>query len=394
MPVFDEIRNAFRPVKLWVPASEVEPGALRQIENTANLPFVFRHVAVLPDVHGGVGATVGTVVATKGALVPAAVGVDIGCGMMAVRTALDPGPVREMAGRIRGGIEAAVPLGFRGNDEITSSVSSWKGWRRPPESPCLDRALRRKAECQMGSLGGGNHFIEVCLDEEDSVWVMLHSGSRNVGKTLAERHIHEAKRLRALAGDRLPDPAHSWLEEGTAEFAAYLKDLAWCQDYALQNRVEMMDRVLGVLARVLGDEGALKRTLEVNCHHNYAAPEVHFQERVWVTRKGAVRARRGELGIIPGSMGTRSYIVRGRGSPDSYDSCSHGAGRRMSRHEARKRFEPKDLVDQTAGVECRKDAGVLDEIPGAYKDIDTVMARQEDLVEVVAVLRQAVCVKG
>jgi tRNA-splicing ligase RtcB (3'-phosphate/5'-hydroxy nucleic acid ligase) len=393
MPVLSEIRDHHAPIKLWVPASEVEADALAQLVNTASLPFIFKHLAVMPDVHVGKGATVGSVVATKGAIVPACVGVDIGCGMMAVKTPLDPGRLLDKAGELRARIENVIPLGFDSNKNITSSVETWPGWRRK-HSEFLDKNLEKNALRQLGSLGGGNHFIEICLDQNEDVWVMLHSGSRHVGNTLAERHIHEAQSLMRTQKITLPDRDLAYLTEETEEFADYLKDLRWCQDYALQNRVEMMDRVMDLLAKSLNGGRPVPRLLEVNCHHNYVERERHFGEIVWVTRKGAVRAEEGDWGIIPGSMGTKSYIVKGKGNGDSFNSCSHGAGRRMSRGEAKRRFSVQDLVEQTKGVECRKDGHVLDEIPSAYKDIDEVMRNQADLAEIVHELKQVLVVKG
>ncbi|MCH8075166.1 MAG: RtcB family protein [SAR324 cluster bacterium] len=390
MPVLSELKGRV-PVKMWTDAAKVDSATLDQLKNTASLPFVFRHVAAMPDVHLGIGATVGSVVATRGAVIPAAVGVDIGCGMMALKTSLPAGRVHRKAAAVRADIEQAVPVGYRGNATESASARRWNRWGDTRHSPFMDRALIDKAMRQMGSLGGGNHFIEICLDEEETVWVMLHSGSRNVGKTLAERHINEAKDLMKRMTIHLPDRNLAYLTQGTAEFAAYLRDLNWCQDYALQNRIEMMERIKNLLRKRFGE---FTISMEVNCHHNYAATETHFGEEVIVTRKGAVRARRGDLGIIPGSMGVRSFIVRGLGNPESFHSCAHGAGRRMSRTAAKKKFTLKDLAAQTHGVECRKDGGVLDEIPGAYKDIDEVMANQSDLVEVVAALKQFICVKG
>lgn len=393
MPILSEIKEAHSPIKLWVPAAQVEKDALQQLQNTANLPFVFKHVAVMPDVHLGKGATVGSVVATKGAIVPACVGVDIGCGMMAVKLPLEPLPVMDKAKEIRAHIENRVPVGFEGNDHVAKSVEKWKGWGRP-HSAFLDDKLMKNALRQLGSLGGGNHFIEVCLDQNEDVWVILHSGSRHVGNSLAERHINSAKHLMQVHKVHLPDMDLAYLTEHTQEFDEYMKDLHWCQEYAYQNRIEMMDRVLEIMARLFHGGKPLARLLEVNCHHNYVEREKHFGELVWVTRKGAVRAEEGDWGIIPGSMGTKSYIVKGKGNPDSFNSCAHGAGRRMSRGEAKRRFSLQDLAEQTKGVECRKDGEVLDEIPGAYKDIDEVMKNQEDLVDVVYELKQVLTVKG
>ena len=379
------------PVKIW--ADEVEHQALSQLRNIARLPFVFKHIAVMPDVHLGIGATVGSVVATKGAVCPAAVGVDIGCGMRAVElpdvtsSALDG-----KLARLRGSIERAIPVGFDSNRRIDDDARLWPGWEAFRDVHPKGQHRRDKAMAQLGSLGGGNHFIEVCLDARDTVWVMLHSGSRNIGNFLAGIYINGAKGVMRKLAVSLPDPDLAYFAQGTAEYASYMHDLLWCQDYARKNREIMMSRLLRELGHVLGLEPRLG--VSVDCHHNFAVMERHFGEEVLVTRKGAVRARRGDLGIIPGSMGTKSYIVRGLGNPESFESCSHGAGRRMSRNAARRRFSVHDLKEQTRGVECRKDSGVIDEIPGAYKDIDAVMEDQSDLVAVVATLKQVLCVKG
>jgi tRNA-splicing ligase RtcB len=382
------------PAKIWAPLQEVEPQAQRQLQNLASLPFVFKHVAAMPDVHLGKGATVGSVIATQKAVIPAAVGVDIGCGMMAVKTPLDARVVQDKIKSIRQSIERSIPLGHEANRRLSLSVENWKGWSQTGAHQLFDKDLLNRARLQLGSLGGGNHFIEICLDLEGSVWVMLHSGSRNIGKTLAERHINRAKGLMKKMLVDLPDPDLAYLMEGSHEFDQYIADLHWCQSYAYQNRIEMMDRVMKDLAFAINHGKPIERLMEVNCHHNYTQQEVHFGEKVWLTRKGAVHAGLEELGIIPGSMGTKSYIVRGLGNPDSFQSCSHGAGRRMSRSEAKRRFTVDDLKKQTVGVESRKDQAVVDEIPAAYKDIDQVMENQKDLVEVVAQLKQILCVKG
>ena len=380
------------PVKVWT--DDVDDNSLRQLRNIAHLPFVFHHVAAMADVHLGVGATVGAVIATKGAVIPAAVGVDIGCGMAAVKLPLPASALEGKLADLRRAIERVVPLGFDRHRTVPPRARAWPGWERFGDIHPKAQDLRQKALEQLGTLGGGNHFIEVCVDAEGAVWVMLHSGSRNLGKSLADIHIHEAKGVMRRLMLELPDPELAYLKEGSAEYDSYMRDLAFAQDYARQNRRAMLDAILGELSRLLNAGAELRPALEINCHHNYAVKERHYGEEVLVTRKGAVRAGPGDLGIIPGSMGSKSYIVRGKGCPETFDSCSHGAGRRMSRHEAKKRFTVADLQKQTAGVECRKDSGVLDEIPGAYKPIDEVMANQADLVEVVAVLKQALCVKG
>jgi tRNA-splicing ligase RtcB len=368
------------------------------------MPFVFSHVAAMPDVHVGIGATVGSVLATKGAIIPAAVGVDIGCGMLAAQTTLTASDLPESLAKIRARIERAVPHGF-----VTIQGRSVKGaWVVAPDSVItrwrglagrLDRIVekypRLKAKSpqqQLGTLGGGNHFIEICLDTVETVWVMLHSGSRGIGNLIGQTFIELARKDMKRHFIDLPDRDLAYLVEGTAHFDDYVEAMHWAQDYAAENRRAMLDSVLRVLREELrpfrlGD-------VAVNCHHNYTTRETHFGEHVLVTRKGAVRAGRGELGIIPGSMGARSYVVRGLGNPDSFESCSHGAGRTMSRTEARKRFTVDQHVAATAGVECRKDADVIDETPAAYKNIDAVMAAQRDLVEIVHTLKQVVCVKG
>lgn len=396
MPILGVLNKAKVPVKIWSPILEVESEALTQLTNIANLPFVFKHIAVMPDVHLGKGATVGSVIAGKGAISPAAVGVDIGCGMMAVKTELNHKAVCDKLPELRASIERGIPVGQDSNDfnKLARSVEDWKGWETAPEFVMNDEYRGKKAKSQLGSLGGGNHFIEICLDADSNVWVMLHSGSRYAGKELAMKHMNAAKGLMKQMFIGLPDPDLAYLPEGTEQFKEYLKDLNWAQDYAYQNRIEMMNRAMKDLAHMFNNGEPLKRLLEVNCHHNYVSKEHHYGENVLITRKGAVRAREGEYGIIPGSMGTRSYIVKGRGNLESYCSCSHGAGRKMSRTAAKKHFTLADFAEQTKGVECRKDEGVLDEIPGAYKDIDQVMENQKDLVEVVAVLKQVLCIKG
>ena len=409
MPVRFELQSKV-PVKVWAEPHQVDSEAMEQLKRTASLPFVFKWVAAMPDVHLGKGATVGSIVATKGAVIPAAVGVDIGCGMMAVRTQLEEGPVRERLKDIRAAIEERIPVGFNKHKSALPSAGKWEGWRTFQQLAENRTDLRDRARRQLGTLGGGNHFIEICTEEnieenentgeQSRVWVMLHSGSRNVGKTLADVHISKAKSVIQQMAVSLPDRDLAYFTQGTREYQAYMHDLHWCQAYAKRNREEMMRTILEVIAtlpgagKTLGDGKTVPIDMEVNCHHNYADMEEHFGEQVLVTRKGALRARRGDLGIIPGSMGVRSFIVEGLGNPDSFHSCSHGAGRRMSRTRAKKEFTLDDLAAQTEGVECRKDKGVLDEIPGAYKDIGEVMDNQSDLVRVVATLKQILCVKG
>ena len=393
-----------RPVKMWTRGVPVENGARAQLSNVAKMPFVHSHVAVMPDVHVGIGATVGSVVATRGAIIPAAVGVDLGCGMMAVQTTLRAEDLPDSLAALRRRIELAVPHGF-----VTDRDYALKGsWRETPEAVaarwgCLAGRYARIVEKrpqvstkqphkQLGTLGGGNHFIELCLDTAGGVWVMLHSGSRGAGNRIGQVYIELAREDMRRHFINLPDRDLAYLVEGTGHFEDYAEAMHWAQDYAAENRRAMMESVLAVMRELL--PRFTTRDVAVNCHHNYVARETHFGEDVWVTRKGAVRAGRGELGIIPGSMGARSFIVRGLGCADSFESCSHGAGRRMSRTEARKRFTVADHKAATAGVECRKDSGVVDETPAAYKDIDAVMAAQGDLVEIVATLKQVLCVKG
>jgi len=401
MAVKAVLNKARVPIKIWSDIDKVESSALDQLTNTANLPFVFKWVSAMPDVHLGHGATVGSVIATKGAICPAAVGVDIGCGMCAVKTDLDAKVVQDKIKEIRHSIERSVPVGFEKNKKITKTVEHWTGWGTW-DTLNATKTHRKGADdlwvtcrAQLGTLGGGNHFIEVCLDLDNNVWVMLHSGSRNIGKSLAEMHMHGAKEDMKRMFISLPDPDLAYFVESTKGYTEYMHDLMWAQEYARENRDEMMRRVLKDLSyAVHGEDGKVKKLMEVNCHHNYASMEHHYGENVLVTRKGAVRARQGDLGIIPGSMGAKSFIVRGLGNDESFHSCSHGAGRRMSRGAAKRMFTVEDVEAQTAGVECRKDSGIIDEIPGAYKDIDEVMANQTDLVEVVAQLKQIMCVKG
>ena len=364
-------------------------------KNVASLPFVFKHVALMPDVHLGKGALVGSVVATQDAIMPAAVGVDIGCGMCAMQTPFTAGQLDDKKlKKIRKALEDAIPVGFNQTQSADKKVYNWQGWKDFKDLHPGVQHLESKALMQMGSLGGGNHFIELCLDTQDQVWLMLHSGSRNIGNMLAKNHIQTAKALAKLAQAKLPDPDLAYFVAGTDEFAAYWRDLQWAQDYARYNRDVMMARFKLIVEGHLAGGKPTKPVLSVNCHHNYAEKEVHFGEDVYVTRKGAVRAQTNDYGIIPGSMGAKSFIVRGKGHHDSYCSCSHGAGRLMSRSKAKRTFTVDDVVKQTEGIECRKDAGVIDEIPAAYKPIEDVMANQADLVEVVATLKQVLCVKG
>ncbi len=404
---YEVMRTGRVPIKAWTRGLGIEEQAKKQLHNLSQLPIVFRHIAVMPDVHFGIGATVGSVVPTQGAIIPAAVGVDIGCGMMAVETTLEANQLPDSLRALRLAIEKAVPHGRTAN----GGRGDRGAWHKVPDAPTQAwKALSREYKeivdkhpklgegndlNHLGTLGTGNHFIEVCLDERDRVWFMLHSGSRGVGNRIGTYFIALAKKDMKIYVNDLPDVDLAYLREGTEHFDDYVQAVEWAQRFAMTNRTLMMDAV--IKAARLDATGLPPFTLgevAVNCHHNYVAKEHHFGEDVFVTRKGAVRARAGELGIIPGSMGARSYIVRGRGDPQSFCSCSHGAGRAMSRGEAKRRFTVDDHVKATAGIECRKDADVIDETPMAYKPIDKVMEAQADLVEVVHELRQVVCVKG
>jgi tRNA-splicing ligase RtcB (3'-phosphate/5'-hydroxy nucleic acid ligase) len=380
-------------IRLWTQPETVEDQAMRQLQNIAALPWTYKHVAVMPDVHYGKGATVGSVIAMRDAVSPAAVGVDIGCGMTAVRTSLRAEDLPADLSRLRSLVEREVPVGFgqhRATAFTNRDATDWDTfWRGFDELTPAVKANSAKALHQMGTLGGGNHFIEVCLDTQKQVWVMLHSGSRGIGNLLAQHHIEVARGL--AHNQSLPDPDLAVFLAHTPQMKAYRHDLFWAQDYARRNRAVMLRLICDVLRKQFPQ---IRFDEPISAHHNYVAEETHFGEDVLVTRKGAIRAGRDELGIIPGSMGTGSYIVRGLGNPDSFESASHGAGRRMSRNKARKQFTEADLAEQTAGVECRKDSGVVDEIPAAYKDIDEVIRNQDDLVEIVAKLKQVICIKG
>lgn len=385
------ISGAKADVLAWV-HHDLSLDEQNMLRNVSRLPCLFKHVALMPDAHLGIGSMVGSVVATKEAVIPATVGVDIGCGMMAVKTPFKSGILDGKLKELRHEIERAIPVGFNAHKESDWHGSRWKGWENFDELHEKVQDRKVKAMKQLGTLGGGNHFIEVCLDTEDNVWLMLHSGSRNIGKELAERHIATAKTLHRL--NELPDPNLAFFIQGTEEFKNYWRDLDWAQGYALMNREVMMKRLLKSFNRMFNKQKEFRPEIAVNCHHNYVAEETHFGEKVFITRKGAINAEAGRYGIIPGSMGAKSFIIKGLGNEQSYNSCSHGAGRKMSRTAAKKRFTREDLERMTRGVECRKDSGVIDEIPGAYKDIDQVMRNQSDLVEIVAELKQVVCVKG
>ena len=402
MPIALELDQGRVPVKVWT--ADLEPQARRQLENVAALPIVHGHIAAMPDVHAGIGATIGSVIPTKGAIIPAATGVDIGCGINAVQLSITAKDLPESLRAIRGAIESAVPVGFdmhasggvQGGGRDKSARALANGLERivarSPAIASMQKNFQETWRRQLGTLGGGNHFIEICLDETGHVWVMLHSGSRGIGNVIGRHFIERARREMEKADVHLPDRDLAWLAEGTPAFDQYVDAVEWAQDYAMANRREMMHAILGAIAPHLPPFTVVGEA--INCHHNYVAREKHFGEQLFVTRKGAIRAGEGDLGVIPGSMGAKSYIVRGKGNAQSLCSCAHGAGRRMSRSEAKRRFSAADVARQTEGVECRKDAGVVDEIPGAYKLIDEVMANQSDLVEVVHTLKQVVCVKG
>ena len=397
-----ELNKARVPVRIWT--HDIEHEAIQQLLNVASLPIVHGHIAAMPDVHAGKGATVGSVIPTRQAIIPTAVGVDIGCGMNAVCTTLRAADLPDSLRKLRSAIEAAVPTGFnqhpasrmRGSqlqrvgralsDRLDAIVGKHPGVMK------MQRRFNETWLCQIGTLGGGNHFIEVCLDEADRVWIMLHSGSRGIGNVLGRYFIAAARKDMQRHRVNLPDKDLAYFSEGSTLFDDYVDALEWAQDYARLNRSQMLAAVTAALRTELP---AFRFESEaIDCHHNYVAQEEHRGETLFITRKGAISARMGELGIVPGSMGAKSYIVRGLGNAASYASCSHGAGRRMSRSAAKRRFSRFDLAAQTTGIECRKDGGVLDEIPGAYKDIDQVMENQRDLVEVVHTLKQVLCIKG
>jgi tRNA-splicing ligase RtcB len=385
------VSGAQADILSWV-SHELSTDEHNMLRNVSRLPCLYKHVALMPDAHLGIGSMVGSVVATKDAVIPATVGVDIGCGMAAIKTPFKSSILDGKLKDLRHEIERTIPVGFNAHKEADTDASRWEGWAEFGDLHKGVQYRKEKAMKQLGTLGGGNHFLEVCLDTEDNVWLMLHSGSRNIGNEVAKLHIETAKHLHKLS--ELPDPNLAYFVQGTEEFKNYWHDLEWAQRYALKNREIMMKRLLKSFNRMFNKGVDFRPEISVNCHHNYVSPETHFGEKVYVTRKGAIRADEGVFGIIPGSMGAKSFIVKGLGNPQSFNSCSHGAGRRMSRTQAKKAFTRADLERQTQGVECRKDAGVIDEIPAAYKDIDEVMRNQSDLVEVVAQLKQVVCVKG
>ncbi len=405
---YELLETAGAPIKAWTHGVSIEDEALRQLKNVSQMPFIHHHVAVMPDVHWGKGATVGSVICSSGAIIPAAVGVDIGCGMMAVQTSLTANDLPDSLKEIRSNIERAVPHGRTHN----GGPGDRGAWENIPETQArMWKELSKGFEAiaakhpkisqrhpnhinHLGTLGTGNHFIEICLDEEDQVWFMLHSGSRGIGNRIGSYFIELAKEDMRRHFIHLPDVDLSYLNEGTEYFNDYVEAVEWAQQFARTNRELMMQAVITAVSQSEKIPPFKAELTAINCHHNYVAREHHFGKNVLVTRKGAVRARLGDLGIIPGSMGTRSYIVKGLGNPESFHSCSHGAGRAMSRNAAKKRFSLEDHAKATKGIECRKDKDVIDETPGAYKPIDDVMKAQADLVEIVHTLRQVVCVKG
>ena len=373
-------------------ASDIDDQTIRQAEKAARLPIVAGHVALMPDAHVGIGATVGSVIPTKDAVIPSAVGVDIGCGMIAAELDVTEDQLPDALDPLLSRVERAIPAGVgQGHHRVARNAEAWLAGHRPATELAAERA--DKAARQFGTLGSGNHFFELCVDERGRVWVVLHSGSRGIGDQLAQAHIAKARRLAKDLELRLEDPDLAWFVEGTPEFTAYIGDMLWAQDYARANREQMMDNAMREVFAFLGTGREARR---INCHHNFTQREVHNGDELWITRKGAIKADTGDLGVIPGSMGTRSYIVRGKGNEASWTSCSHGAGRRHSRTQAKKLFTPADLAAQMEGKVwlSKRAAALVDEIPSAYKDIDQVMADQSDLVEVLHTLRQVLNYKG
>lgn len=398
MPIKLMLNQGKVPVKVFT--EDIDQSSINQLSKMAELSFIHSHIAAMPDVHHGIGATVGSVIPSKGAIIPAAVGVDIGCGMNAIRLSLKASDLPDQLHAVRSAIEKRVPVGFEEHASATVQGATLNNigkhldviTDKHPGLLKMQRNFARTWGKQLGTLGGGNHFIELCIDEAEDVWVMLHSGSRGIGNMIGRYFIEKAKKDVGKALGQLPDQDLAYFTEGTQHFDDYVQAVSWAQDYAWLNRREMMRLVLEALQTQLKPFTTTREA--INCHHNYVQQETHFGETVYLTRKGAISAREGELGIIPGSMGAKSYIVRGLGNAQSFCSCSHGAGRRMSRTEAKRRFNTRDLAEQTSGVECRKDKAVVDEIPGAYKDIEVVMQNQSDLVEIVHTLKQVVCIKG
>lgn len=386
------------PVKIFT--NDIDRESIEQLKKMAQLQFVYSHIAVMPDVHVGKGATVGSVIPTKHAIIPAAVGVDIGCGMNAIRLNLKASQLPDNLAPLRHAIERKVPVGFELHKQIKAKASSIIPLEKRlqpiiKKHSGLVRMLRKfdaTWQKQLGTLGGGNHFIELCLDENQDVWVMLHSGSRGLGNVIGTYFIELAKKEAQHRFGHVPDKDLSYFAEGSNSFDDYVEAVEWAQEYAFENRREMMRLILEAIRPLLPPFQMTKEA--INCHHNYVSQENHFGEDLLITRKGAIRAGLDELGIIPGSMGAHSYIVKGKANPESFCSCSHGAGRKMSRSKAKLLFGQDDLIQQTQGIECRKDSAVIDEIPSAYKDIDQVMANQSDLIEIVHTLKQVLCIKG
>ncbi len=402
MPVKIELNknagNGYKPVKIYT--RDIENEALTQLKRIAELPIIHSHIAAMPDVHLGIGATVGAVIPTLNAIIPAAVGVDIGCGMSAVRLSIKSSQLPDNLAAMRSAIERAVPVGLQAHKTVSIRESACKHMAAGVEwlfekHPTVMKMLKQPNTLwtkQMGTLGSGNHFIEVCVDENKDVWIMLHTGSRGIGNAIGQYFIALAKKDMGKHIHNLPDKDLAYFTEGSEHFVDYVTAVNWAQEYARVNRNEIMGLVLRAITPFLPKFHADRHA--INCHHNYVSREHHFGADVLVTRKGAIRAGEGELGIIPGSMGAKSFIVRGKGDADSFCSCAHGAGRKMSRTAARHAFTKEDLIAQTKGVECRKDKAVIDEIPAAYKDIDQVMQNQSDLIEVVHTLKQVLCIKG
>ncbi len=398
MPIKQIITKGKVPVNIYT--DDIDMAAYNQLLNISTLPFIFSHIAAMPDVHCGIGATVGAVIPTKQAIIPAAVGVDIGCGMNAVKLSLKAHQLPDNLKNLRLLIEEQVPVGFNAHSDKHLRLAACEPFKnridaileQHPHILKHANKVNQKWMSQMGTLGGGNHFIEICLDQNKDVWIMLHSGSRGIGNAIGTYFIALAKKDMGVHLKNLPDKDLAYLNEGTKHFHDYLEAVSWAQDYAYANRREMMNIIINVLKANLPPFQITEEA--INCHHNYVEKEEHYGEKIYVTRKGAIRAGLGELGIIPGSMGARSYIVKGKGEKSSFHSCAHGAGRKLSRTAAKNKFSIDDLKNQTKGVECRKDKHVLDEIPGAYKNIDEVMANQDDLVDVLYELRQVICIKG
>lgn len=396
MPI-KKIINSNHPILIWT--DEIEEEAKKQLEQLASLPFIYKHIAVMPDVHSGKGSTIGTVFATKNIVIPSTIGVDIGCGMAAIKTPYKLNQIKGIEQKIRNSIERVIPVGFNQHKNEKLGFSSAELLRLMEEEffemvPKHLHAAQFKYAAQLGTLGGGNHFIEICKDKEDNIWIMLHSGSRNVGKTIADFFIKKAIEENEKWHIQLPNKDLAYFPIESEIGNNYLSALSWAQDYALENRKLMLKLIIRELAYIIEKREWFNHILSVNCHHNYIARENHFGHNVLITRKGAIRARKEDYGIIPGSMGTKSYIVKGLENEKSFHSASHGAGRKMSRTKAKQTFSTDDLKKQTEGIECRKDEGVIDEIPEAYKDIDKVIENENDLIEIVHELKQIICIKG